>query len=49
MTIEELKQKREILIMQNKKEYQTRGNTQKCQEFWKEIQEIDALIKEEQK
>lgn len=44
MTIKELKEKREMLVKQNQKEYRTMGNTQKCQELFKEIEKIDEEI-----
>lgn len=36
--------KRVNLVNQNRKEYQTRGNTQRCQELWSEIEKIDRLL-----
>lgn len=45
---ESLKARRERLVKQNQKEYATRGNTQRCQELWAEIEEIDAMLKEVQ-
>lgn len=36
--------KRVNLVNQNRKEYQTRGNTQRCQELWREIEKIDRLL-----
>ena len=45
MTIKELKEKRESLIRQNQKEYRTKGNTQRCQEIFAEIEKVDELIK----
>lgn len=39
-----LKAKRAELVRQQQKEYQTRGNTQKCQELWTKIEAIDNEI-----
>lgn len=39
-----LKTQREKLVRENQKEYQTRGNTQKCQELWSKIEKLDAEI-----
>lgn len=44
MTIKELKKQREELARKNMREYQTRGNTQRCQELWVEIEKIDEQI-----
>lgn len=44
MTLKELKENRERLVKQNQKEYQMRGNTQRCQELWKAIEYIDKEI-----
>lgn len=44
MTIKELKEKKARLIRQNQKEYATRGNTQRCQELWSEIEAINAIL-----
>ena len=46
MTVKELKEERARLVKANQKEYQTRGNTQRCQELWAEIEKIDAKLKE---
>lgn len=39
-----LKAQRAKLVRENYKEYQTRGNTQRCQNLWKQIEAIDAEI-----
>ena len=39
-----LKAKRDELARIQLKEYQTRGNTQRCQELWAQIEKIDAEI-----
>lgn len=39
-----LKAKRAELARIQYKEYQTRGNTQKCQELWSQIEKLDAEI-----
>lgn len=44
--LQECRSKRAFLAKQNQKEYQTRGNTQKCQELWAEIEKLDKNIKE---
>lgn len=44
MTLEELKQKRADLGKLQWKEYTTMGNTQKCQQMWVEICELDEQI-----
>ena len=49
MTIKELKEKRDELARKNRKEYETRGNTQKCQQLWAEIEKIDAKIEKKVK
>ena len=41
---DELRAKRAQLARIQLKEYQTRGNTQHCQELWSEILKIDAEI-----
>ena len=46
MTIKELTAKRDELIKKQLKEYRTRGNTQRCQELWAEIEKIDAEIEQ---
>lgn len=45
--IKELKKKREVLSKKQRKEYETRGNTQYCQELWKEIEAIDEELSKE--
>ena len=45
MTIKELKAKREHLARANRKEYERMGNTQRCQDIFKEICKIDEQIK----
>lgn len=40
----ELKAQREKLARANRHEYETRGNTQRCQELWKQIENLDAEI-----
>lgn len=49
MTVKELKAKREQLIKQNQREYATRGNTQRCQELWSKIEEIDRILERSRK
>lgn len=44
MTIKELKAKRDELAKKNIREYQRWGNTQRCQELFKEMQTIEAEI-----
>lgn len=44
MTMKELKTKRAELARIQIKEYQTRGNTQRCQELWSQIEKIDDEI-----
>lgn len=44
MTIKELRAERARLARIQLKEYQTRGNTQRCQELWAQIEKIDAEI-----
>lgn len=39
-----LKAERSKLVRIQQKEYQTRGNTHRCQEIWKQIEAIDAQI-----
>lgn len=39
-----LKAQRAKLVRENQKEYQTRGNTQRCQELWSKIEAIDNEI-----
>jgi len=39
-----LKAERDHLVRIQQREYQTRGNTQRCQEIWKQIEAIDAQI-----
>lgn len=39
-----LKAERAKLVRIQQREYQTRGNTQRCQEIWKQIEAIDAQI-----
>lgn len=39
-----LKAERAKLARIQQREYQTRGNTQRCQEIWKQIEAIDAQI-----
>lgn len=39
-----LKAERAKLAKIQQREYQTRGNTQRCQEIWKQIEAIDAQI-----
>lgn len=39
-----LKAQRAKLERENRKEYQTRGNTARCQELWAQIEAIDAEI-----
>ena len=46
MIIKELKEQRNKLVKQQQKEYQTRGNTQRCQELWAEIEKIDAQLEQ---
>lgn len=41
-----LKAKRAELVRIQQKEYQTRGNTQRCQELWTKIEAIDNEIAE---
>ncbi len=43
-TITALQAEKEKLIRMNQKEYQTRGNTQRCQEIYKKIEAIEAQI-----
>lgn len=45
MTIKEMKEKREQIAKANRKEYSTRGNTQRCQELFSEIMKIDEELK----
>lgn len=42
--LKELLERRERLAKMNLREYQTMGNTQRCQELWAEIEEIDKQI-----
>jgi hypothetical protein len=44
MTIKELRAERARLARIQMREYQTRGNTQRCQELWSQIENIDAEI-----
>lgn len=44
MTMKELKAKRAELARIQLKEYQTRGNTARCQELWPQIEKIDDEI-----
>ncbi len=44
-----LKAKREELARIQYKEYQTRGNTQRCQELWSQIEKLDTEIEERMK
>ena len=39
-----LRAKRAELERLNRKEYQTRGNTARCQELWSQIEKIDDEI-----
>ncbi len=41
-----LQAKRAELVRIQQKEYQTRGNTQRCQELWTKIEAIDNEIAE---
>lgn len=43
-SLEALRAQREKLARQNWHEYQTRGNTQRCQELWSQIEKIDEEI-----
>lgn len=45
MTIKELKEERSRLRHIQMKEYRTRGNTQRCQEIWYKIVNIDDQIR----
>ena len=42
--IKELKEQRDVLVKQNQKEYSTRGNTQRCQEIFAQIEKIEKEI-----
>lgn len=44
-SLEALRSMRAELVRLNRKEYQTRGNTQHCQELFAKIEKIDAEIK----
>lgn len=44
-SLEELRSMRAELVRLNRKEYQTRGNTQRCQELFTKIEKLDAEIK----
>lgn len=44
MTMNELQFKRSELVRIQQKEYRTRGNTQRCQELWSQIEKIDEEI-----
>ena len=39
-----LQAERAKLVRNQQKEYQTRGNTQRCQEIWTQIEKIDEEI-----
>ena len=43
-SLEALRAKRAELVRLNQKEYQTRGNTARCQELWSQIEKIDDEI-----
>lgn len=43
-SLEALRAKRAELARIQLKEYQTRGNTQRCQELWSQIEKIDDEI-----
>lgn len=43
-SLEALRAKRAELERLNRKEYQTRGNTARCQELWSQIEKIDEEI-----
>ena len=43
-SLEALRAKRAELARIQLKEYQTRGNTQRCQELWSQIEKIDEEI-----
>ena len=45
-SLEALRAKRAELARIQLKEYQTRGNTQRCQELWAEIEKLDEQISE---
>lgn len=45
LTTRELMEKRDRLRKINWREYTTRGNTQRCQELFKEIEALDEEIK----
>ena len=44
MTIKELRAERARLARIQMREYQTRGNTQRCQELWSQITKLDEEI-----
>ena len=46
MTLKALEEKRADLVRRQRKEYQTRGNTERCQDLWAEIEKIDAQIQD---
>lgn len=48
-SLEFLKAQRAKLVRIQQKEYKTRGNTQRCQELWSQIEKIDAEIEERMK
>ena len=41
-----LQTERARLVRIQQKEYQTRGNTQRCQELWTQIEALDKAIEE---
>ena len=44
-SLKDLRSMRAQLVRIQRKEYQTRGNTQHCQELWSKIEKLDAEIK----
>lgn len=44
-SLSDLRSERAKLVRIQQKEYQTRGNTQRCQELFSQIEKIDAEIK----
>ena len=48
-SLDALQAKRAELARIQYKEYTTRGNTQKCQELWTQIEAIDAEIEKRKK
>lgn len=42
--LDALREKRAELARIQLKEYQTRGNTQRCQELWSQIEKLDEEI-----